>query len=359
MTSIHIRDLTVAYGETRVIDGMSLSIEEGEFFTLLGPSGCGKTTLLRTLAGFISPVAGQIAFGETDMTRVPSHKRGIGMVFQDYALFPDRSVFANVAYGLRARKAGKALIQERVHEALEQVGMGGYEDRLPGALSGGQRQRVALARALAIRPSVLLMDEPLSNLDTKLRVSIREAIGDLQRELGITTVFVTHDQEEALALSDRIALFRDGNIEQLGTPDEIYSSPRTSYAASFIGAANVIPVELDSAELTRDGYRVNVPLGDFVLQGTRREGLTRSDAFVVARPENVGLQQGAAADDKCSVVPGEILRHQYLGHKRQYAVRLGNGHVIQSAQSANTPAYKVGDAVSVVFSIDETLVLPS
>lgn len=211
---IEIRDLVVGYGTQPVIDRLSLTIENGALFTLLGPSGCGKTTLLRTIAGFIPVRSGSLRFGARDVTALPAHQRDIGIVFQDYALFPDKSVFDNVAYGLRARKKDAATIRATVGEYLERVGLSAFAERMPAALSGGQRQRVALARALAIKPTVLLMDEPLSNLDAKLRVQVRETIADLQREIGITTVFVTHDQEEALAMSDRIGLMRLGKLEQ-------------------------------------------------------------------------------------------------------------------------------------------------
>lgn len=364
MTAIQVDQLSVSYGDTKVINELSLTIHDGEFFTLLGPSGCGKTTLLRTIAGFITPVAGRLSFDDADVTRVPTHRRDIGMVFQDYALFPDKTVNTNVAYGLKARHLERSAIPNRVEEALEQVGMTGYGDRLPGELSGGQRQRVALARALAIRPRVLLMDEPLSNLDTKLRLSIREAIGDLQRELGITTVFVTHDQEEALALSDRIALFRSGNIDQLGTPDEIYRRPASSYAADFIGAANVLPVKIADDAATND-ETVTVSLGSASLRGIRRTALRAGSAYAVARPEHLRLLPGDGHSDPSheetgsSVIPGEVIRHQYLGYKHQYSVRLTDGTVIASAEPASGSSHSAGDLVSVVFPTAETLVMAS
>ena len=238
---IGIEALAVRYDGKRVIDGLSLEIAAGTFFTLLGPSGCGKTTLLRAIAGFVPIEAGRIHFGGNDVTHLPAHKRNIGMVFQDYALFPDKTVFDNVAYGLRARRQGEAEIKRKVGDALERVGLSGLGDRHPAALSGGQRQRVALVRALVIAPDVLLMDEPLSNLDAKLRHQVRATIMDLQREAGITTVFVTHDQDEALAMSDRIGVMNAGRLEQVGTSAEIYRDPRTAYVADFVGAANILP----------------------------------------------------------------------------------------------------------------------
>ncbi len=364
MTSIHVDQLTVTYGDTPVIQTLDLEIRNGEFFTLLGPSGCGKTTLLRTIAGFITPAAGRISFGDKDVTNLPTYRRNIGMVFQDYALFPDKTVNANVAYGLKARKTDRAKIPGMVAEALERVGMEGFGERLPGALSGGQRQRVALARALVIRPSVLLMDEPLSNLDTKLRVQIRESISDLQRELGITTVFVTHDQEEALAMSDRIALFRAGRIEQLGTPTEIYRNPVSSYAADFIGAANVLPVTVTGQAAGAPGEQVTVNLlGRIPLRAVRRTQLTAGDAFAIARPEHLRLTPAGTASDTSgwagTAVPGEVVRQQYLGRVQQHSVRLSDGTVIETSESATGAGFAAGDAVQVLFPERETLVMAS
>ena len=360
MTSIDINQLTITYGSTTVIEGMDLSIRDGEFFTLLGPSGCGKTTLLRTIAGFIAPAEGRVLFGDRDVTGVPVHRRNIGMMFQDYALFPDKTVAANVAYGLKARKTPKAEIGGRVTEALERVGMAGFADRLPGALSGGQRQRVALARALVIRPSVLLMDEPLSALDTKLRLTVRESIMDLQRELGITTVFVTHDQEEALAMSDRIALFREGRIEQLGSPTDIYRNPVSSYAADFIGAANVLPVEVTAESAQAPGDEVTVGLGATVLRGVRRSALSAGGAYAIARPEHLGLSAaGAALDPGVTAVPGEVVRRQYLGRVQQHSVRLDGGSEIEVSGPASAPGFEAGEPVEVLFPAAETLVLAS
>ena len=346
MARISIEGLSVSFGGARVIDGLQLEIPRGAFFTLLGPSGCGKTTLLRAIAGFIEPDAGSLRFDDQDMTRVPAHRRGIGMVFQDYALFPDKTVFDNVAYGLRARKLEPAVIKAKVGTYLERVGMGGFDARFPAALSGGQRQRVALARALVIEPQVLLMDEPLSNLDAKLRVQIRESISDLQREVGITTVFVTHDQEEALALSDRIALMNKGRIEQIGEPESIYTAPATAFVADFIGAANLIEAEvLGPGPLPRQA----------VLRLEGRELVVFADgpvaagkALLAARPEDLRLAAPDAATP--NALPGTIERRRYLGFKVSYRVRLPGGRVI--AVDLHGPAkepYAEGQSVSVVF----------
>jgi putative spermidine/putrescine transport system ATP-binding protein len=237
---VEIHELAAGYDGTRVLDLSELSIQAGEFLSILGPSGCGKTTLLNCLAGFVEPEHGRILLDGKDVTALPPYRRGLGMVFQNYALFPHLTVADNVAYGLRVRKVGRTERAARVAEALRLVGLADFAGRRPRQLSGGQQQRVAIARALAIRPSVLLLDEPLSNLDAKLRREMRVELRSLQQQVGTTMVFVTHDQEEALALSDRVAVMNAGRVEQLGTPEEVYRRPRTRFVAEFIGAANVL-----------------------------------------------------------------------------------------------------------------------
>ena len=247
MASISVEGIKKAFSGNVVLEDLSLHIPDGAFYTLLGPSGCGKTTLLRCIAGFYEADAGRLLFDADDMTHVPTHHRDIGMVFQDYALFPDKTVFDNVAYGLRARGVARAVIKQRVNAALDSVGLFELAGRYPAQMSGGQRQRVALARALVIRPRVLLMDEPLSNLDAKMRTQMRDVILDLVQEAHITTVFVTHDQEEALAMSDKVAIMDQGRIAQIGTPEELYGTPASAYVADFIGSANIIAVPLEPA----------------------------------------------------------------------------------------------------------------
>jgi ABC-type Fe3+/spermidine/putrescine transport system ATPase subunit len=239
--SIHLDDVAKTYdGRVFAVDGVSLQIAPGEFFSLLGPSGCGKTTTLRMIAGFETVDKGRISVGGNDVTDLPVHKRNMGMVFQSYALFPHRTVVENVGFGLRMRGMARSEIAERVRDALTLVALTGFEDRRPGELSGGQQQRVALARAIVIRPRVLLCDEPLGALDRKLRQQMQFELKQLQKELGVTLVFVTHDQEEALAMSDRIAVMNAGRIEQIGTPGEIYERPRTRFVADFIGEINLM-----------------------------------------------------------------------------------------------------------------------
>src|SRR5215831_11401699 len=241
MATIRLESISRTFGAVRAVDNVSATIEEGKLFTLLGPSGCGKTTLLRMIAGLADVEAGSIWFDERRIDTVPAHHRNTGMVFQNYAIFPNLTVEGNVAYGLRARKISPADIPARVEKALERVRLGGYGLRWPHQLSGGQLQRVAIARVLVIEPAVLLFDEPLSNLDAQLRTEMRVEIRQLQQSLGLTTIYVTHDQEEALAISDRIAILRSGKIEQIGSPEEIYRRPQTAFVAEFLGGTNMLP----------------------------------------------------------------------------------------------------------------------
>lgn len=241
MTAIRIDRLSRNFGPVRAVDDISLEIAHGELFTLLGPSGCGKTTLLRMIAGFVEVGSGSISFGDKRIDTLPAHHRDTGMVFQNYAIFPNHTVAENVAYGLKARKVAAADIKSRVDKALERVRLAGYGPRSPHQLSGGQLQRVAIARALVIEPAVLLFDEPLSNLDAQLRTEMRIEIRQLQQALGLTAIYVTHDQEEALAISDRIAVLRQGKVEQVDTPERIYRRPQTAFVAEFLGSTNMVP----------------------------------------------------------------------------------------------------------------------
>ena len=303
-----IKDAVKRYGDFTALNGVSLHIQEGEFFTLLGPSGCGKTTLLRMIAGFNSIEAGDFYFGEKRINDVAAHKRDIGMVFQNYAIFPHLTVKENVAYGLKARKVAKKDIEARVAEALELVQISHLADRKPSELSGGQQQRVALARAFVIEPSVLLMDEPLSNLDAKLRVQMRTVIKKLQRRLGITTIYVTHDQEEALAISDRIAVMKDGNIMQIGTPNEIYAKPQNPFVAGFIGVSNFLDCDVQGSKVTIQGeMTIEVPV--------KKE--YAGPGKLSARPEQLFFSETG--------MPGKILFSTFLGDFIEYEVELDNG----------------------------------
>ncbi|MEU7739989.1 ABC transporter ATP-binding protein [Nonomuraea sp. NPDC049158] len=319
---VEIEGLAAGYEGARVLDLERLSIRKGEFLSILGPSGCGKTTLLNCVAGFVQPTAGRIVIDGADVTDRPPYRRGLGMVFQSYALFPHMTVAGNVAYGLRIRRLDRAEREERVREALRLVGLEGYADRRPRQLSGGQQQRVALARALAIRPAVLLLDEPLSNLDAKLRREMRVELRAIQRRIGTTMVFVTHDQEEALALSDRIAVMNGGRIEQLGTPDEVYRRPATRFVAQFIGAANVLEGTVADGRLDVDGILLDA--GPLPVRQAGR-------AVVAIRPERIRL----GADGQG--VPGTVGYRAFAGDAWHVEVRLANGRTL-SVQVADTGA---------------------
>jgi iron(III) transport system ATP-binding protein len=355
MAKISITNLTVGYGAEPVIADLSLDVADGSLFTLLGPSGCGKTTLLRTIAGFIPVRGGSLWFGERDVTQLPAHLRDVGMVFQDYALFPDKTVFDNVAYGLRARKKDAATIKATVGEYLERVGLSAFADRVPAALSGGQRQRVALARALAIKPTVLLMDEPLSNLDAKLRVQVRETIADLQKEIGITTVLVTHDQEEALALSDRIGLMRQGRIEQSGTPEDLYARPKSAYVADFVGAANTLAAML-VAPVVANAFTPVIVAG-MTVSARAPQALNAGAAMLISRSESLTLQPRDAT--VANALPCTIIRRQYLGARTTYTVDTASDTALRVETHDGARAWAVGDAALLQFDADKTLVVAS
>ena len=310
--AVIIKDAVKEYGDFVALKGVSLDIKEGEFFTLLGPSGCGKTTLLRMIAGFNSIEGGEFYFGDKLINTVPAHKRDIGMVFQNYAIFPHLTVEENVAYGLKARKVPKDEIGPRVEKALELVQIQHLAKRKPNELSGGQQQRVALARAFVIEPSVLLMDEPLSNLDAKLRVQMRTVIKKLQRQLGITTIYVTHDQEEALAISDRIAVMNAGEIMQCGSPTEIYAKPQNPFVAGFIGVSNFLgcTVSEDGEVSIENELDIHVPLSK------RYSG----KAILSARPEQLFFAE--------SGMPGEVQFSTFLGDFVEYEVKLDMGQTL-------------------------------
>src|SRR5438477_10010014 len=303
VTDITIEDVARTFGEVRAVDGISQNVSDGEFFTLLGPSGCGKTTLLRMVAGFCELDRGRILLGEARIDTLPPHKRNTGMVFQNYAVFPNLTVGDNVAYGLRARKVGKEEIRERVARALKLVQLPGYGERWPHQLSGGQLQRVAIARALVIEPHVLLLDEPLSNLDAKLRVEMRGHLRKLQKQLGITVLYVTHDQEEALAVSDRIAVMRAGKIEQVATPRLIYEAPETPFVASFVGTTNL----LSGIVRSREGELAEIAFAGNVMRTNSARGKIGDAVVMSLRPEALRLlAPGEAVPDGWATLTGML-----------------------------------------------------
>ena len=316
--NVVIKDVEKKYGDFIAIRDLSLDINQGEFFTLLGPSGCGKTTLLRMIAGFNSIEDGQILFGDKVINKVEAHKRDIGMVFQNYAIFPHLTVYENVAYGLKAKKVPKSEITSRVEKALDLVQISQLKDRKPSELSGGQQQRVALARAFVIEPGILLMDEPLSNLDAKLRVQMRTVIRKLQKRVGITTVYVTHDQEEALAISDRIAIMKAGDIMQVGTPEEIYKKPANIFVAGFIGTSNFIDGEITKILPDKTG-EVKFGNESFFVAPIKKDYTGK--IIISARPEQLIFSEEG--------IPGTITISTFLGDFVNYEIELDNGQTVE------------------------------
>jgi spermidine/putrescine transport system ATP-binding protein len=348
--SIQLVGLTKRFTETAV-DNIDLTVASGEFFSLLGPSGCGKTTTLRLVAGFEQPTSGRILLDGSDVSDVPPHRRNVNTVFQSYALFPFLDVFGNVAFGLRHRGVGKADLRRQVNEALDLVQMSSFAKRRPGQLSGGQQQRVALARALVLNPAVLLLDEPLGALDAKLRRSLKVELKALQERVGITFLYVTHDQEEALTMSDRLAVMNAGRIVQIGTPRQVYEEPADTYVADFLGAANLMEVEVVSAGSLR--------LGDWTLTSERCEadGAFTGLAHAVIRPERVRIEpHGSAGRNR---VPAMVERVVFLGAATEVMLRLAPGVPLQAliqndgerpdlAQGTPVHAYLPPDALRVL-----------
>ncbi|MFC7364292.1 MULTISPECIES: ABC transporter ATP-binding protein [Bhargavaea] len=314
MSTVHLSAITKQFGKVTAVEGLDLIIKEGEFFTFLGPSGCGKTTTLRMVAGFYYPTKGVVKFNDRDMTTVPPEKRNTGMVFQNYALFPHMTVFENVAFGLKVRKMSKAETKKRVEDVLRKVRLDQYMERQVSQLSGGQQQRVALARALVIEPDILLLDEPLSNLDARLRDEMRAEILRLQKEYQITTIYVTHDQVEALTMSDRIAVFNFGKCQQVGTPTEIYNEPVNDFVAEFIGETNLLPVrEAASGESLRS-FHADVLGGEVSVNNTSLNiaGYTENDDLMMSvRPEAVEVSGQRVTG--ANVFPGRVKMVQFTG----------------------------------------------
>ena len=352
---ISVHEITKRFGKNEVVGRSSFSIGEGELFTLLGPSGCGKTTLLRLIAGFYTPDEGEIRFDGVRVNEMPPHERGIGMVFQNYALWPHMTVHSNVAYGLKLREVGRADIQRRVEGVLDKVRLAGLGERYPGQLSGGQQQRVALARALVLNPKILLLDEPLSNLDAKIRVQVRAEIRKLQKELGITTVYVTHDQEEALTLSDRIVVFNQGRVFQIGAPKDLYERPRNRFVADFIGINNLLDGTVRSAET---GFLVvDTALGP-IRAMPNAELHAGNRCVICVRPENIAVG-GAGAEP--NIARGKIAFAAYLGNTLRYDVDLGQGIIfkVDDRDPWQHEQRAMGSAVELGFSVASTLAIPA
>ena len=324
MARLELRGLSKRYGDAPVVRDVDLAVEEGELVVLLGPSGCGKTTTLRMIAGFVDATAGRVLLGGRDVTRLPPYRRNTGMVFQGYALFPHLTTVQNVAFGLEMRRVTPAERRRRVDEVLRLVRLEGLADRLPRQLSGGQQQRVALARALVIEPDVLLLDEPLSNLDAQLRQEVRVEIRQLQRRLGITTVMVTHDQEEALTLADRLVVMSRGEIQQIGTQRDLYDRPRNRFVAGFVGRTNFFAGALEATGLFRTVGGLPIRCGGGAAPGRH---------LLALRPEKIAIE-ASSRPEEANRHPGTVEFVSYLGALTEYRVRLATGELVM-VQSAN------------------------
>jgi spermidine/putrescine transport system ATP-binding protein len=353
---IELSKLTKQFAEVTAVDGIDLHIPAGEFFSLLGPSGCGKTTTLRMIAGFEQPTSGQILLDGTDVAYTPPHHRNVNTVFQNYALFPHLNVYDNIAFGLRRARRPKAEIRDRVGKALELVQLPGYEKRKSSQLSGGQQQRVALARALVLNPAVLLLDEPLGALDAKLRKALQIELKSLQQEVGITFLYVTHDQEEALTMSDRLAVMSGGQIEQVGAPQDVYEDPETLFVADFLGVSNLMEARVVSAgthacRVAVDGYELET-------RGTNQDVI--GAAKIVIRPERIELEEHGAASGP-NRVPGMVERLVYVGSAVQVIVRAATGESLQAlVQNKGTGlGFEQGTPVQLHLPADALRVLPS
>jgi spermidine/putrescine transport system ATP-binding protein len=352
---VQLVDLVKRYGDFTAVSGINLQMPPGEFFSLLGPSGCGKTTTLRMIAGFERPTEGQILLDAEDVAQVPPHKRDVNTVFQNYALFPHLSVADNVAFGLKYQKTSRPEARERVANALELVQMSPFAARRPSQLSGGQQQRVALARALILNPKVLLLDEPLGALDAKLRKRLQIELKALQEEVGITFIYVTHDQEEALTMSDRIAVMSQGRVEQVGPPKEIYEAPATAYVADFLGVSNLM--DADAQGPTNGGCLVR--LGDFEMIAGEGDAATVGTSKVTIRPERVDVDaQGVNGENR---VPGMVERVVYVGSTLQIILHLASGQTIQAwvPNDGDQAPHRSGEPVTVHFPREALRVLPS
>ncbi len=349
MSTLKLQSLGKIFSGTVAVENIDLDVSDGELVAFLGPSGCGKTTVLRMVAGFVEPSSGSILMGGKDINNLPPNRRNMGMVFQNYALFPHMTVSGNTAFGLKARHMASRDIPGRVAAALDLVGLKGLEGRYPKELSGGQQQRVALARVLVLRPQLLLFDEPLSNLDAKLRVQMRHEIRNLQREVGITSLFVTHDQEEAMTIADRIVVMNNGRIEQVGAPSEIYDFPRTRFVANFIGVANLISGRMaDGRFRSSKGLQLAVSAGD----------IPQADGQIVLsiRPEKIDIRPATSETG----ISGTVVRATKLGGLIEYFVELSSGDTIlvQKLDRSSSDHLKVSENIRLYWSAEDARLLP-
>jgi iron(III) transport system ATP-binding protein len=356
MVSVRFDRVTKILGEHRAVDELTLAIEPGELFSLLGPSGCGKTTALRLVAGFYTPDEGRLILNDRDQSRVPPHKRNTGMVFQNYALWPHMDVWTNVAYGLRMRHVSETEKKQRVGRALEIVQLENYAERLPNQLSGGQQQRVALARALVIEPDVILLDEPLSNLDAKLRVEMRTQIKDIHQKIGRTMIYVTHDQTEALSMADRIAVMHRGRAVQVGTPRQLYVRPESVFVADFIGGANLLAGTLEECG---DLLTVKTAAGVIRAANGAKEMAAGDRVFCSIRPESLRLRNGELPSAHLNRLTAEVKNLVYFGDREEYSLRLADGTVVRAVEfNQSTKTAEPGTRVNFYVEPCDVVVLP-
>lgn len=355
MPGLRLERIVKRYGKLKAVDDLSLEVQDGELLTLLGPSGCGKTTVLRCVSGFVKPDSGEIYLGDHKITEISPEKRGIGLVFQKYALWPHMTVFQNLAFGLQVKKLPKSTIRQKVERAMALVQLEGFEDRYPRQLSGGQQQRVALLRALVLEPDILLLDEPLSNLDALLREQMRFEIGQIHKQSGITTIYVTHDQTEAMVISDRISVLEKGRLMQLGTPSEIYSKPANKFVAGFIGTTNFIHGKVADF----DNEYVVVSTDDGLMFTGRGRGLKKGeDVDVAIRPESIRfLSPGETIVplSEPNIYEAEVVRASYVGEMIDYQLKL-KSHPIRAKGEVRTP-HAVGERIVIKLDPDRLAVL--
>jgi spermidine/putrescine ABC transporter ATP-binding subunit len=358
--NIELRDIVKRFGSLEAVSHVSLDIHAGELFTLLGPSGCGKTTVLRLIGGFHNPDYGEICFGGKDVTGIPPYERNIGMVFQNYALWPHMTVFDNIAYGLKLKKVSRAEIADKAAHALDLVNLKGLENRYPGQLSGGQQQRVALARALVLNPDVLLLDEPLSNLDAKIRLQVRAEIRKLQKELAITTIYVTHDQEEALTLSDRIAVIEHGKLLQIGSPWDLYERPANPFVADFIGINNLISGTVQEDPDNKGWTTVKTDVGLLLSECDTR--IRRGDrCMICVRPETASISETPPSQTNVNSIYGTVGFASFIGNTIRYDVEIGSSNIfrVDVQNPRDHKPYAIGEKVTVSFSARTTLAIPA
>jgi len=358
--NIELKDIVKRFGTLEAVSHVSLEIRDGELFTLLGPSGCGKTTLLRLIGGFHKPDNGEIYFDGKPVSSIPPYERNIGMVFQNYALWPHMTISNNITYGLKLKKIPKAEIAEKVSHVLKLVNLSGLENRYPGQLSGGQQQRVALARALVLNPDVLLLDEPLSNLDAKIRVQVRAEIRKLQKELGITTIYVTHDQEEALTLSDRIAVINLGKLMQIGTPRDLYDRPKNPFVADFIGINNLILGDVKEVNPVEKRMTVQTNSGPLICFSD--EPFKRGDHCTISvRPESALISQSENRQKEFNCIAGTVSFAYYIGNTIRYDVEIDSGMLfkVDIQNPIEHKPFSMGEKVYVSFPIKTTIGIPA